>query len=179
MASKKGKRPSTLTKRKPKKPASEHKLGQIAGLVLGIVGTIGLVSAYQIYKSAPDVDAPVAYDPAQPFLVPITINNQTFVNLYSVRPACELNIKDITTHNELNNFTISTVGWNVIQPKETKTYDCGMKWQGDVRDLVMVLDLSFELRIIPFFPWHKSMKTYFHIVITSDGAAHWVQGRNT
>jgi hypothetical protein len=156
---------------------SEGKLWTFVGIGVGIVGSIGLVSGYQLYNSAPDVNSPVAYDSSLPFLVPFTVTNNSFVNFYEVRPTCNISSFDSAHNNSIEGGIFkSGVLWPTLGLKETKDYDCKMNMHGDYHFLSVALTLDFNLRIVPLWPWRKSLRFPFHVIFTSDGTPHWIPG---
>jgi len=146
--------------------------------IVSVIGCFGVISAYQVYKSAPDVSPPVAYDRTQPFVVPFTVSNNSFVNFYDVAPACSFAMYDRRHDVE---FAYNSVKvdkpWKALEPKQVQDFDCVLGGFKNVRvdSLQVDLELSFDLRVVPSWRWHKKMTFPFHVVATTVGD-YWVPG---
>ena len=129
-----------------------------------------------VYTAAPVVTSPPV-DKINPFKLPFEIKNDCWIPLYNVFPDCRIEWFDFGWMNGGQGEIAGIEVWADIWPGNTRHYACPYAIYEDYTALIVVLDVYYDIPIIPGLGFrHRRMTSHRFEAMESSGGHVWIEG---
>lgn len=149
------------------------------GTILAVVSFVGGPPVfYGLYYAAPTIAAPDV-DKENPFALPFTISNDSYLLFHNVRPECSIEYFDFGWMQGGNGQTAGFERWGDLGVGEKRHYACPFVTYENYKKLVITIDTHYRPRPLAFLPFitlpELTKQTRFE-ALRASGTARWVEG---